>query len=308
MDLGGTRIKIGIVEDGKILVSSLVEVSSKEGLRPRLKEIDEATSSLLSNAKVNMRDIAGIGMSMPGIVDSQAMRVLIINDKYSDAIDFDFKKWAQDNFGLPLVLENDARAALVGEWKFGQGKGCNNLVMVTLGTGFGSAAVMEGTLLRGVHFEAGILGGHFTIHTHGERCNCGNVGCVEAEASSWNLPSLARRDPAFQSSLLSKLKTIDYENVFVLAHQDDRLSKEIVDRSLAAWTSGIINLIYAYDPERVILGGGIMRSADAIIPFIRDRVDKLAWAPWGKVEIVKARDMDNAALLGMSYLVKEKAR
>ncbi len=306
IDLGGTRIKIGIVEREHVIESSLLEVRSIKGLRPYLNDIEGTISSLLHKTRLSRGELAGIGMATPGIIDPGKKRVLSVNEKYFDAVGFDFTGWSKDRFNAPLVLENDARAAIVGEWKYGAGTGCDNVVMVTLGTGIGTSAVIEGKLLRGEHFQAGILGGHMTINLHGVKCNCGNIGCAESEASSWSLPGLVTRHPHFNESRLSKLKTIDYRNLFASAAQGDDLSRTVIDESLLAWSSCIINLIHAYDPERVILGGGIMRSADVIIPFIKQRVDQFAWTPWGKVEVIMAHDMDNAALRGIGYLVNQE--
>jgi glucokinase len=205
-------------------------------------------------------------------------------------------------------MENDARAALVGEWRFGAGIGCDNIVMVTLGTGVGGAALMEGKLLHGKHYQAGCLGGHFTINFVGQLCNCGNIGCVETEASSWSLPQQAMTDAEFQMSLLARGGTIDYEKLFASAKKNDVLSGKLVHNSLLAWGSCVVNLIHAYDPELVIVGGGIMRSAEVILPFLRKYVDSLAWTPWGKVTIEIARDTDNAALLGIARLMAEHVR
>jgi len=308
LDLGGTRIKIGVIEGNAILASSMIEAFSTNGLRARLASIEEAVFELLRSYRIALNDIAGIGISVPGIVDPRQKTVLSVNQKYFDSVGFDFRGWAHEKFGLPIYLENDARAALVGEWKYGAGQGCDNLVMVTLGTGVGGATIIEGKLLHGKHHQAGCLGGHFTINFVGQLCNCGNIGCVETEASSWSLPQQAMSDAEFPASLLAKNGTIDYERLFAAAKRNDALADKLVHNSLLAWGSCVVNLIHAYDPETVIIGGGIMRSADVILPFIRKYVDSLAWTPWGKVSIVTARDTDNAALFGIAALLRESLK
>jgi len=305
LDLGGTRIKMGIVERDKILASSIIDALSAGGLQGRLPDIEEAASGLLGRVG---EPVAGMGISAPGIVDPHASRVTSINAKYADAVGFDFPSWAKKSFGLPLRMENDARSALVGEWQFGAGRGCNNLVMVTLGTGIGGAAMIDGKLLYGKHFQAGCLGGHFTIDYEGDECNCGNIGCAESIASSWALPLRAKRDPAYTASPLSKGASLDYRALLHYSDDGDSLSQRLLQESLRAWTMCVINLIHAYDPEMVILGGGLMQSAEAILPAVRDGVHRHAWTPWGKVQILKARDTENAALLGISYLLEQSIR
>ncbi len=305
LDLGGTRIKIGITEGGNILADSIIDALSGENLTQRLLAAEAEISSLLRKSGTEVNEVAGVGISIPGIVDSKEMKLLSVNEKYSDAVGFDFKGWAKKTWNLPLVLENDARAAIIGEWQYGAGEGCDNLVMVTLGTGIGGAAVVEGKVLRGKHFQAGILPGHFTINYLGVACNCGNIGCAESEASSWRLPDLAARNPLFKSSLLSKSQTIDYKTVFDSAEKGDRVAEELVAHSIDAWSACVTNLIHAYDPELVIIGGGIMRSGTTILKEVSSRVHNHAWTPWGKVSIVPAKQMDYAALLGVGYLLNQ---
>lgn len=303
LDLGGTRIKVGIVSNGKVLSSIFVDAFSDKGLLARLPVVEDCIDHLLKQLSISVDEIAGIGISIPGIVDSRQMKLLSVNKKFNDAVDFDFPGWALRKWNKPLVIENDARCALVGEWQFGAGKGSDNLVMLTLGTGVGGAAIIDGKLLRGKHFQAGCLSGHFTINYQGDTCNCGNVGCVESEASTWRLPEKVRNHMLFSTSQLSAYEEIDYRLVFELAGVGDELSKILVTQSLQAWSAGIINSIHAYDPDRVVLGGGIMRSAEVLLPFIREKIHRHAWTPWGKVEIVKAQFPDEAALYGLEYLV-----
>jgi glucokinase len=306
LDLGGTRIKIGIVDGGQLIGHSIIDAYSGHGLVPRLPVIESAISTFLSTLRIPVSGLSGIGISIPGIVNSGTMQLISVNAKFADAVGFDFTGWAKKTWQLPLVLENDARCAMIGEWQFGAGRGCDNLVMVTLGTGIGGAAVIGGNVLRGKHFQAGCLPGHFTINYHGTRCNCGNIGCVESEASSWRLPDLAAQHPLYGSSPLSQSPEIDYKLIFELAEKGDRLSMDLVSHSIDAWSACVINLIHAYDPERAIVGGGIMRSASRILPEISSRVDKYAWTPWGKVKVLPAEQLDYSALLGLSFLLRQQ--
>jgi glucokinase len=305
LDLGGTRIKMGIVDGDRITGTRMIDALSDRGFLSRLEAVEHTLREILLEYHLGSQDLCGIGFSIPGIVDSRRQTVLSIKEKYNDVVGFDFGLWSREKFGLPIFLENDARSALVGEWQFGAGKGCDNLVMMTLGTGVGAAALVEGTLLRGKHFLAGCLGGHMTVNLHGVTCNCGNIGCVESEASTWRLPSLARAQEGFSESALSNAATIDYEVLFTAADGGDLLAQKLLHRSLEAWSAGVINLIHAYDPEMAIIGGGPLHRAEIIIPYLADQVDRRAWTPWGSVRVVKAHDIDNAALRGAAYLLAQ---
>jgi glucokinase len=302
IDLGGTRIKLGLVRAGTVLLTNQMDSQSGQGLQARLPQLETAISTMLAQASLTTADLIGIGIAIPGIVDPINKRVLTINGKYSDAPELDLPAWAGDTWGLPLYLENDTRAALLGEWQHGSGKGYDNVILMTLGTGIGTSAVIEGRLLRGRHFQAGILGGHVIINTHGNQCNCGTVGCAEAEASTWSLNQRATLHATYPQSLLGQYDTVDYEAVFRCARQGDALAITLRNESIATWAACAYNLVQAYDPEILILGGGVMASCDVIIPPIQQRLNQNAWATWGHVAVVPGSLSDSAALLGVATL------
>ncbi len=305
LDLGGTRIKFGLVEHGELLASANVAVPSSDSFAAVLPVIESQIAQMMQ--ETGSKTLEGIGMAFPTIVDSDRMRLLYKYVKYNDANDLDLTAWAKEKWGVPLVMENDARAALVGEWQYGAGKGIDNLIMVTIGTGIGSAALVNGRLLKGSHYLAGNLGGHQNIRFDGVTCNCGNVGCLESEASSWALPDILKRDARFTESAFASIERPDFESVFRLAASGEPLGLDIRHRSLEVWSAGILNLVYAYDPERVVIGGGVMHSAAVILPFIQNKMDQAAWLPENAVEVVVAQQPDWAGVLGMGYLALQFA-
>jgi len=131
------------------------------------------------------------------------------------------------------------------------------------------------------------------------------LGCVTAEASTWKLADLLQSDPRYKDSLI-KGNLLDFRSLFKFAAEGGELSKVVRDHCLEVWSAGVINQIHAYDPELVILGGGIMKSAEIIVPFIRKKVKDHAWAPWGEVKIQESKIPNESALLGAYYLVLNK--
>ncbi|MBE9460871.1 ROK family protein [Dyadobacter subterraneus] len=303
IDLGGTQIKMGLVRGAEILSSTQIDSQAGNGLRERLPEIEKCLNQLLEKASLSANDIAGLGMAIPGIIDSVDKKILTINDKYNDAPTIDLSEWAKKTWNLPLFLENDTRSALLGEWKFGKGKGYDNVVLMNLGTGIGTSAVIEGKILRGKHFQAGILGGHFMVNVKGDRCNCGNYGCAEAEASTWNLQKIVNSHPEFFDSLLFQQPQLDFKTIFRFAAAEDPLAVLVCNECLEIWSACAMNLIHAYDPEILIMGGGIMGSKEVILPYIQEKVNQNAWAIWGKVKVTEASLINTAALLGVGSLV-----
>jgi len=304
IDLGGTVIKIGLLNNGELIDRTEIKAQSASGLKPQLPELEKTIDKMLQTNQLSVSEVLGIGFSFAGLVDSSKNRILSTNQKYDDGPDTDLVGWALEKWNWPLFAENDARMALLGEWKHGAGKDCENIVMVTLGTGIGSAVLIEGKMLKGKHFQAGNLGGHFTVNHRGTICTCGNIGCMESEASTWRLPDLIRSNPGFESSLLNKENILDYEALFRNANSGDNLSNEILNHCFSVWSAGIITMIHAFDPELIILSGGIMKSSSIILPALQEKVNQLAWTPWGKVKLVEAKYPDSAALYGADYLVK----
>jgi glucokinase len=304
-DLGGTRIKLGLVHNGRVLAQSVIPAESEKGLAARLPALSAAFLDLLKSQELRSECCTGVGVSFPSIVDNDKGRVLAEFGKYRDAMSVDLPAWAMREFGLPLAIENDARMALIGEWRHGAGRECDNLVMMTLGTGIGTAALLEGRIVRGVHGQAAILGGHTTIRYGGRRCNCGNIGCAEAEASTATLAQLTRDRADFAESTLAREATVDFSAVFRHAASGDPCAAAIRDHSHCVWSSLAVNLIQLFDPEMLIVGGGIMGSGDAILNYMRNYIEKFCPSYWGKIALKASQLGDAAALLACEWLVQQ---
>lgn len=305
-DLGGTRLKIGVVRDGCVVAKTVEPANSQQGLAPQLPGLRAAWLRLLAEQEIALTDCAGISVAFPSLVNPATGRVLAEYGKFADAPDLDLRAWARAEFGLPLAIENDARMALVGEWRAGAGRGVDNLVMITLGTGLGTSALVEGRLLRGVHAQAGVLGGHLTVRQGGRLCSCGNIGCAEAEASTAFLRELAESSSGWPTSSLRDGGGLDYARVFAHAAAGDACAIALRDHSLGVWSTLAVNLIHAYDPEVVILGGGIMASANVILPAVSAYVRRHAHTPWGQVRVVESALGDSAALVAGGWLLREQ--
>jgi glucokinase len=182
----------------------------------------------------------------------------------------------------------------------------DNLVMMTLGTGLGTGAIIEGHVLRGAHSQAGCLGGHLTVRYGGHVCSCGNLGCAEAEASTAFLAHQAKTRPDFCQSALGREPVLDFAAVFRQAAAGDSCALALRDHSLLVWSSLAVNLIHAYDPEVLILGGGIMGNAEVILTAVREHVRRHAHTPWGKVRVVASELRDQAGLVAGEWLLREQ--
>ena len=305
-DVGGTRIKLALVRPPRLLSRDEIDARAGEGLGLALTRIARAARGLCRRAGVGDCDLASFGLSFPGIIQPGSGRILSTPaGKFDDAKEINVPRLVERLLGLPTVVCNDANAALAGEWKFGAARGCRSAVMMTLGTGIGSSAVIDGVPLRGQHGQAGCLGGHFVANVDGRDCCCGNSGCAESEASTWALPAQARSHPGFRVSRLARESRLDYAGVFRAAARGDSLARELRNRALRVWAGALVSLIHAYDPEIAVIGGGIMRSGRIILPYLRRYVNRYAWTPWGRVKIKSAALGNDAGMLGVAWLAEQ---
>jgi glucokinase len=298
VDLGGSHAACAVVADREVVAVETVSLEAARGLAGALPVITGALRRAMSSAGVAVGDCAGLAFGFCGLVDTVAGRVLSTNAKYDDAPGLDLSRWCRESFGLRFRIENDARLALLGERHAGAAQGTDDAVMMTLGTGIGGVAMIEGRLLRGKHFQAGVLGGHLVADFDGRPCTCGGVGCVEAEASTWALPDVCRATPGFEASALARRERLDFEALFAGAAEATRSRRAVRDRCLRVWAAGAVAMVHAWDPEVLVIGGGVIRNAGVVLPAIEAHVHRHAWTPWGKVTVRVAALGERAALLG----------
>jgi glucokinase len=203
------------------------------------------------------------------------------------------------------MLENDLRAALLGEWTAGAARGKKDVVMLALGTGIGCAVISSGRLLLGAHNRAATLLGHSTIACEHPAGRCGNIGCAEDLASTATLAGLAHARADFAGSKLARAAKIDYESIFTLADQGDACSQALLQQSLKIWSVVVQNAVLAYDPELVVLGGGVLRRQDVILPAMKQHLQQHMPGLPLQTPVVAAALGDDAALLGGEVLFKQ---
>jgi glucokinase len=305
LDMGGTHIGCGLVRDNELLGSTSLDSELAGSLESLLPCVTKALRILLKESGATAEECDGIAIGFPGIVDVRDGRILSTLKKYEDAIHLDLEQWAIGQFGLGLRIENDARMALLGEQYAGAAQGVQDVVMITLGTGIGGAAMMLGKLVRGAHAQAACLGGHLPVNYRGHKCKCGNVGCAEAEAAGWSLPQILRETPGFHESSLANVAQLNFQTLFAAAQKEDSVACAVLKHCLNIWAANAVAVIHAYDPEVVVFGGGVMQSADVILPFVKEYVEEHAWTSWGTPRVCAALLGGNAALLGAVPLLSE---
>ncbi|RYD50167.1 MAG: ROK family protein [Verrucomicrobiaceae bacterium] len=298
VDFGGTRIKSGLIEDGRPLSMRIQETPGARTLESQLPELKQRFEEF---AREGSTRPSAMVWALPCIIAPDRRTITRTYGKFDDAPNLDLAAWARSELGIPLLLENDARAAAIGEWRYGAGRGSTDMVMVTLGTGIGTAVISEGRPLYGHSGMAGNLGGHNIIHAGGRQCNCGQRGCAEAHAASWALPAMAEESPNFSNSALARHEPIDYQAVFSEAARGDPLAVELKTMAIMSWTVVLANLIHQFDPERIVIGGGIMAGKEEIIPLLESSLKQEIPGAHG-VRLYATELADSAALIGGEVL------
>ncbi|PRY59707.1 ROK family protein [Glycomyces artemisiae] len=283
IDFGGSEIKLGAVDNGAPVRTAVVPVGDGD-----LEAAAAAARDLVEGLSPG-----AVGIAVPGVVDRAAGRMVKAHDKHPRLDGLDLVAWARDAFGLPAVVENDARAALVGETATGSAAGVRDAVLMTLGTGIGTAAIMDGVLLRGAHDHAGILGGHLTVDLDAGLCNCGNVGCAESIAGAWAI----RRDLAARGDAVT-----DVREMFAAAAAGDAAAAAVRDRAIRAWGATAVSLCHAYDPDVVILSGGIMRAGEAVAAPVAAYVREHLWTSSHRPAFTVPDRPDLSVLRGLAVL------
>lgn len=299
-DMGGTRIKLGLLEEGRILARKVLGAESEKPIEWQMGRLEDLWLNMCRQNGVKISSVKGVGIAFPAIIDSLTNRPVDYYGKYPGASEFDFDGWAEVAFGCSCVLENDARCALLGESRFGAGIGVDNLVMFTLGTGIGSALMERGELTGGDRGISGNLLGHRSVAGNDTLCLCGRRGCAEAVTSLPEINSLIERAGGYASSSLGRYDFIDYRILFQLRREGDSLALEISDAVMDIWAGAMVPALEEFNVGKVIIGGGIMASGDIILPFVEKRLKEID----SDISCSSARCGDDAGLLGAGELVK----
>jgi glucokinase len=288
IDFGGTAVKLGLFDDGVLLGTDEVPTTGTPA------DLDAALDRAVALAdRAGVRADA-VGIAVPGVVDAARRTMVQANDKYDFLKGFDVVRWAEDAFGVPAVLENDARSALVGEVRGGSADGARDAVLVTLGTGIGTAAMMDGVLVRGAHGHAGILGGHVTIDLDGPPCPCGNIGCAEMLAST---RALREGHPGIDG----------IREVVAGAAASAELAL-LLDRYIAVWGATVVGMCHMYDPDVVVLSGGVMRAGDAVRSPLEEYVAAHLWSSAHRPRVVVPGSPELSAVRGLAALARDERR
>jgi glucokinase len=303
IDLGGTNMKLGLVcSDGQVLAEMEQPTLKEEGPDRVIDRMAEHARELARSAGVPWERIAGVGVGLPGFLDIPAGVV-----KYLTNLgwrDVPIREKLERNLQVPVVIDNDANVAALGEAWRGAGIGVEDVVCVTLGTGVGGGIISGGRLLHGVNGFAGEIG-HIQLSPQGAPCNCGQVGCLETIASATGMVRMAREAiAAGRKTSLSEVKTLTTREIFAAASERDEVAEEVVRKAVDALAQTFAVLSVVLNPSRFIVGGGVAKAGDALIVPLKEKYQRLAQSHVRQgVEIVLAKLGNRAGFIGAAGLL-----
>jgi glucokinase len=288
VDLGGTNIVVAAVsEDGSRTVGVRSQPTrSEEGSDAVVDRICELIEAVIDETqaeeRVGREAFLGVGVGAPGPLDRE--RGVVVVAPNLGWHNLPLRQLIGDRVGLDATLDNDANCATLGEWWIGAAQGARHVVGLTIGTGIGGGLILDGRLYHGASDVAGEIG-HTTIDSNGRRCKCGNYGCLEAYTSGPNIAMRAREalESGEQSMLPGMvegdLSRITAATVYEASERGDWLAREVVRDTARFLGAGIANLLNVFNPDVVVIAGGVTQAGDALFEPLRAEVRRRAFKP-----------------------------
>ena len=288
VDLGGTNIVAGaLAEDGSDLLALRSEPTradqGADAVVDRIaRMIDTVIAETIAQTGARRDDVIGVGVGAPGPLDRE--RGIVVTTPNLGWTNFPLRDVISERTRLPVRIDNDANCATLGEWWLGAARGANNVIGMTIGTGIGGGIIMGGRLYHGSSDVAGEIG-HATIDITGRRCKCGNYGCLEAYASGPSIADRAREavgadDEAFLVLMVGgDASKITAATVYEAAKLGDDVALDVVRETSRFLGAGIANLLNIFNPDVVVIAGGVTQAGETLFGPLRREVRKRAFKP-----------------------------
>lgn len=305
IDLGGTSIKMGLVNEGGQIISRL-ETDTSDDFDTVTRDMAEGVLSLLKKTGLGKKDLPYIGLGVPSTVHPETGRLILANNTgWENA---PMREALEEKTGLSVLIANDADCALAGEALCGSAKNQKDVLMLTLGTGVGGAMLINGRLFSGCD-GMGMEVGHLPLIAGGPKCTCGASGCVETLVSATGLVLLTKEaiheNP--DSLMHKKIKSgipLDGRLAFSCMEEGDQAAKSVVERYCALLAQTVGGLSNVFRPALVLLGGGVSKAGDALLFRVREALPRfiLSYSVIGGPELRLASLGNDAGLIGAAFL------
>ncbi|MCS6851108.1 MAG: ROK family glucokinase [Gemmataceae bacterium] len=305
LDVGGTTMKAGVVDDtGQVLSSVSLPTEAHLGQEFGLRRMAETIREAVKAAGESWANIAAIGVATPGTMDIPA-GIILDPPNLKPWRNVPVRQYIAETFRLPTAFQNDANAAAFGEYWCGAGKGVHSMVLFTLGTGVGGGIIIGDQVIEGEHSHGAELG-HMKIEmTQPRQCGCGRWGCLEAYASATAVVrrthEALHRAPGTSSlqRVLDERGELTARDVFDAAEAGDALADRIVEETTFYLAVGAVNMMHTIDPNMIVFGGGMIAAGETFLHRIRKHIQELAFpVPAAHTQVCFARLGSEAGFIG----------
>lgn len=292
IDIGGTMIKYGLISlTGEILASGEISTEADKGVENLFNKLVTIVESY------SKEEILGIAVSGTGQIDGSIGKVVGGNDIIPGWIGTNLVERLENKFSLPAVLENDVNCAALGEKWLGAGRGENDFICITIGTGIGGGVVLNNEILRGDTCVAAEFG-HIQIVKDGIQCLCGKKGCYERYASATALMRMAKEATG---------KDMNGKEIFDLEKSGDPTMKKIISEWVDYFTDGLSTIAYIFNPSLIVIGGGVTKQGDYLLDKFNESLSSKLGPNFKKNLKLKFAELgNNAGMLGATYLLLKK--
>jgi len=312
IDLGGTKIITALIShEGQMIAREHCPTLAEEGPESVVNRIFSAVDHLLNLRNMGLSQLSGLSIASAGIIDMEK-GVVTSSPNLPGWHDIPLRDIVKERYKVSTFLLNDASAAALGEHRFGAGKGANNLIYITVSTGIGGGIIINGNLYLGSSGGAGEIG-HTTVDVNGPRCSCGNIGCLEMLASGTAVAreAVLRISHGESSSLIEmvegKIENITAEKVSLAAQDGDFLALEVIGKAVDYLGAGVVNLVNLFNPEVIIIGGGMAKMGGLLFDPVRQVVKERAFRLSAQaVRIVPVQLGDDAGVFGAAIFALEQ--
>ena len=312
VDLGGTKIITAIIsKQGQVVAKEYCLTLADEGPQSVINRVFSAIDCLFGVKNIDPSQLDSISLAAAGTIDIDR-GLIALSPNLPGWHDIPLRDAVREKYGVNTFLINDASAAALGEHHFGAGKGVNNLIYITVSTGIGGGIIIDGKLYPGACGSAGEIG-HMTIDVSGPRCSCGNIGCLEVLASGTAVAgeAIRRISQGERSSLTEmvcgKIEEVTAEKVEAAAVEGDPLALEVISQAATYLGIGMVNLVNIFNPEMIIVGGGMAKMGDRLLSPARQVVLERAFRlPAQAVRIVPAQLGEDAGVIGAAVFARQQ--
>ncbi len=314
VDIGGTTTKIAFIQDhGEIVEKWEIPTDNENHGKYIIRNISKGIKQKLVEHQMGISDIKGIGVGAPGPANIKTgMMENTPNLAWHDH--YPLRELLEKDTGLPVMINNDANCAALGEMWKGAGEGAKDLVCVTLGTGVGGGVIANGEIVQGIRGAAGEFGHITSIPSGGAPCNCGKSGCLETIASATGIVRLAKDRVKNQESHKNALTLLYHdtgritaENVFDLAKAGDEAAKEVLHEVSLHLGLALANIANILNPHKLIIGGGVSKAGDILLEPLKGYVQKFSFPHVAaSTEITLAKLGNNAGVIGAAWMIKNR--